>query len=164
MPKTVICIVKNQTQAHTVINRLQHAGIASDNISLVMSDHSGRYGQKPNSEDLLGLLSRTGKIVMPGAGFFVAAGPILVAIRDTPESTRKGVAGALISFGLPEFEANRLHDMVRSGTILISFHTPDNDEAQRIREILDNANVEEISIVGDEDLTDTRHYLRSLSS
>ena len=164
MPKTVICIVKNQTQAHTVINRLQHAGIASDNISLVMSDHSGRYGQKPNSEDLLGLLSRTGKIVMPRAGFFVAAGPILVAIQDTPESTLKGVSGALISFGLPEFEANRLHDMVRSGAILIAFHTPDNDEAQRIREILDNANVEEISIAGDEDLSDTRHYLRSLSS
>lgn len=164
MPKAVICMTKTQNQAHAIINRLEHAGIASVDISIVMSDHSGRYGHMANSEALVGLLSGVGKIVMPGAGFFVAAGPILTAIHNTPKSTLEGVAGALVGFGLPEYEASRLQDMVRSGAILISFHTPDNDEAHRIREILDNTDVEDISIVGEEDLTDRLHYLRSLSS
>lgn len=164
MPKAVICMAKTQTQAQVTISRLQHAGIASDDISIVMSDHSGRYGQLPNSAALLGLLKGVGKIVMPGAGFFVAAGPILTAILDTPKSTLEGVAGAMVSFGLAEYESSRLEDLVKSGAILIVFHTPDNDEARRIREILDNTDVEDISIVGEEDLTDTGHYLRSLSS
>lgn len=164
MPKAVICMAKTQTQSQAIISRLQHAGIASDDISIVMSDHSGRYGQLPNSAALLCLLKGVGKIVMPGAGFFVAAGPILTVIHDTPTSTLEGVAGALVSFGLAEYEASRLQDLVRSGAILIVFHTPDNDEARRIREILDNTDVEDISIVGEEDLTDTGHYLRSLSS
>lgn len=163
MPKAVICMAKTQTQSQVIISRLQHAGIAPDDISIVMSDHSGRYGQLPNSEALLSLLKGVGKIVIPGAGFFVAAGPILTAIRDTPQSTLEGVAGALVSFGLAEYEASRLQDLARSGAILIVFHTPDNDEARRIREILDNTDVEDISIVGEEDLTDTGHYMRSLS-
>lgn len=164
MPKAVICMAKTQTQAHTIINRLQYAGIAPVDISIVMPDHSGRYGQLSNSEALLGLLAGTGKIVIPGAGFFIAAGPILIAIQNTPKSTLEGVPGALVSFGLPEYEASRLQDLIKSGAILISFHAPDNDEAQRIREILDNTDVEDISIVGEENLSDTRHYLRSLSS
>lgn len=164
MPKAVICMAKTQTQAHAVINRLQHAGIASVDISIVMPDHSGRYGQLANSEALLGLLSGLGKIVIPGAGFFIAAGPILLAIQNTPKSTLESVSGALINFGLPEYESIRLQDLVKSGAILISFRTSDNDEAQRIREILDNTDVEDISIVGEEDLNDTCQSLRSLSS
>ena len=162
MPKAVICMAKTQTQAHTIINRLQHAGIAPVDISIVMPDHSRRHGLS-NSEALLSLLSGIGKIVIPAAGFFIVAGPISIAIRNTSKSTREGVAGVLIYFGLTEYEASRLQDLVKSGAILISFHTPDNDEAQRIREILDNTDVEDISIVGEEDLSDSRHYLRSLS-
>lgn len=158
MPKAVICMAKTQTQAHAVISRLQHAGIASADISIVMPDHTGRYGQLANSEALLGLLGGIGKIVIPGAGFFIVAGPILVAIQSTPKSTLESVSGALINFGVPEYESSLLQDLVKSGAILISFHTPDNDEAQRIREILDNTDVEDISIAGEEDLSDVRQY------
>lgn len=163
MPKAVICMAKTQTQAQAIVNRLEHAGIAPDDISIVMSDHSGRLGQVANSEALLGLLKGVGRLVIPGAGFFIAAGPLLSAIQETPQSTRAGVAGALMSFGLPESEASRRQDLVKAGAILISFHAPDNDEAQRIREILDNTDVEDISIVGEEDLTDMNRYLRSRS-
>jgi len=162
MPKVVICTAKTQNQAQTVIQRLEHAGIASNDISLVMADHSSRYGQAPNSAPLLGLLSSTGKLVMPGSGFFLVAGPILTTIHSSPRTTLDGVAGALIHFGVPEYEASRLQDLVKSGAILISFHTPDHDEAQRIREILDDTDVEDIFIVGEEDLSDTRLYMRSL--
>lgn len=164
MSKTVLCMAKTQAQAHTIIDRLERAGIESKDVSLVMADYSVKYGHVPNSENLLKLLTGIGKIVMPHAGFFVAAGPILTVIRDTPKSTLEGVAGALVHFGLPEYEASRLQDMVKSGAILLAFHTPDNDEANRIREILDNTDAEDIFIAGEEDLTGTHHFMRSLSS
>lgn len=164
MAKTVLCMAKTQAQAHTIIDRLEHAGIESKDVSLVMADHSVKYGHVPNSEDLLKLLTGIGKITMPHAGFFVVAGPLLTVIRDTPKSTLEGVAGALVHFGFPEYEASRLQDMVKSGAILLSFHTPDNDEANRIREILENTDAEDISIAGEEDLTGTHHFMRSLRS
>lgn len=164
MAKTIICIAKTQTQAYTIIDRLERAGIASKDISMVMADYSGKHGHLPNSEALLALLTGIGKIVIPRSGFFLAAGPLLAVIRDTPKSTLEGVAGALAHFGLPEYEACRLQDLVKSGAILISFHTPDNDEALRVREILDNTDAEDIVITGEEDLTDTLQFMGSYKS
>lgn len=164
MPKAVICTAKTQSQAQPIVNRLEHAGIAPDNISIVMSDYSGRYGHAANSEALLGLLKGVGRIVLPKAGFFIAAGPILSAIHDTPQSTLEGVAGALMNFGLPEYDACHYQDKVKAGAVLISFHTPDNDETRRIHETLDNTDAQDILITGEEDLADMDHYLRSRSS
>lgn len=164
MPKAVLCLAKTQAQAQAMINRLEHAGIAPDNISIVMSDHSGRYGHAANSEALLGLLDGVGRIVLPRAGFFIAAGPILSTIHETAQSTLKGVAGALMNFGLSEYDASHYEDKVKAGAILISFHTPDNDEAQRIHEILANTDAQDILITGEEDLADIDRYLRSRGS
>ena len=164
MSKAVLCMAKTQSQAQFIIHRLLHAGIGSANISVIMSDHSGRYGQEANLPTLLGLLTGIGKIVIPGAGFFLAAGPILTTIHDTPQSTLDGPAGALMHMGLPEYEASRLHDQIKSGAILITFHTPDNDEALRISEILHNTDAEEILVCGEEDLSDTNRYLQFISS
>lgn len=160
MAKIVTCIAKTQTQAQVIIDRLEHAGIEPKDVSIVMADHSGKLGSLPNSEALLGLLTVIGKIVIPRAGFFIAAGPLLDVIRDTPKSTLEGVAGALVHSGLPGHEASRLEDLIKSGAILIAFYTPYNDEALRIREILDNTDVEDISIAGEEDLT-TQHFTHS---
>lgn len=164
MPKAVICMVKTQTQAQALLTRLAHAGIGPDHVSLVMADHSERHGYPPNSEALLGLLTGVGRIVMSGTGFFIVAGPVLNAIQDSPQSTLEGVAGALMHFGSNKQEAHDYQDWGRAGNILVVFHAPDNDEAQRIREILDNADVEKISIIGEEDLTDMNRYLHTHSS
>lgn len=164
MPKAVICMAKTQTQAQIIIDRLEHAGIEPDDVSIVMSDHSSRFGFPPNSENLLRLLKGVGRIVIAGAGFFVAAGPLLKAIQDSPQSTSAGVAGALIHFGLPEHEASRHQELVQLGAILIAFHTSNNDEAQRIREILENTDGEDISVIGEEDLADMDIYKSSRNS
>lgn len=161
MPKAVICMAKTQTQAQIIIDRLEHAGISPDDVSIVMSDHSSRFGFSPNSDVLLALLKSVGRIVIPGVGFFVAAGPLLNAIQYSPQSTSAGVAGALVHFGLPEFEASRRQELVQSGAILISFHTSNNDEARRIREILDNTDGEDISVIGEEDLAERDFYKHS---
>lgn len=161
MPKAVICMASTQTQAQIIINRLQHAGIEADNISLVMSDQSTRYGQPANLTSLLTLLKNVGRLVIPGVGFFLAAGPLLAEVQKTPDSTHDGVAGALVKFGLAEDEARRYQDMVKSGEILITFHAPDKDEAQRIREILDNTDGECVSIIGEEDFVFVNDQLRS---
>lgn len=161
MSKAVICMAKTQTQAQVIITRLQHAGILPDNISIVMADHSTRYGQPANLEGLLTLLKNVGRLVIPGVGFFLATGPLLLETQNTPESVHNGVAGALVNFGLPDYEANWYQDMVKAGAILIVFHAPDKDEAQRIREILDNTDVDSISVVGEEDIASMDDQLQS---
>lgn len=161
MPKAVICMAKTQTQAQVIIKRLECAGIALDHISIVMSDHSSRFGQPANLEALLSLLNNVKRWVIPEAGFFIAAGPLMAAIQEIPPSVREKVMGALIHFGMCESDATRYEEMVKKGDILMSFHAPDNDEAQRIGEILDNTDVENIMIIGEEDLTAVNPSLRS---
>lgn len=160
MPKAVICKAKTQTQAQVIINRLENAGITPDNISIVMSDHSSRFGQSANPEALLNLLKKVDRLVIPGVGFFIVTGPLLTAIHETPRSMLERVVGGLMHFGMQEYDAIRYEDMVKKGAILMSFHAPDNDEAQRIREILDNTDVENIMIIGEEDLTAMNHNFR----
>lgn len=163
MPKAVICMAKTQVQAQGIIKRLECAGIGADHVSIVMSDHSSRFGQPANSEALMRLLNNVKRLVIPGAGFFIVAGPLNAAIQETPLSAREKVVGALLHFGMSEYDATRYEDMVKQGDILVSFHAPDNDEAQRIEEILDNTDVENIMIIGEEDFTVVNHSVRSSS-
>lgn len=163
MPKIILCILENQSQAQTIIDRIEHAGIEPANISIAMGDQSERYGQEAPSPGLLDLLARTGKIVIRGSGFFLLAGPLLATLQETPKSILEGLAGALHHLGLPEFEANRIQDWVKTGKILVVFHVPDNDEAHRISEILHNTDAKDISVYGEEDLSDPRRFLSSLS-
>ena len=160
MPKAVICMAKTQTQAQIIIDRLERAGIEPDDVSIVMSDDSSRFGFPPNSESLLALLKGVGRIVIPGVGFFLVAGPLLKAIQDSPQSTSAGIAGAMVHFGLPESKANSHQELVQSGAILICFHTSNNDEAQRIHEILDNTDGEDVSVIGEEDFAYADSYKR----
>lgn len=164
MPKAVICMAKTQTQAQIIIDRLEHAGIPPDDVSIVMSDHSSRFGFSPNSEALLALLKGVGRIVIPGVGFFIAAGPLLKTIHESPHTTSAGIAGALVSFGFPEYEASRHQELVKSGALLIAFHTTNNDEAERIREILENTDGEGITVIGEEDLINMDFYSYSKNS
>ncbi len=60
-------------------------------------------------------------------------------------ATTGGVVGGLIGMGIPEIEAKRYEDKLKSGNYLIAVHTHDGDEKDRAKEIFKSAGAEDIS-------------------
>jgi hypothetical protein len=89
-------------------------------------------------------------LAIPGAGPFIAAGPIIAALSGVGVgATVGGITGALIGAGIPEFEAKRYEGRIKAGNILISVHTEDSDEIAAAKKIFKDAEAEDISSTGE---------------
>ena len=67
---------------------------------------------------------------IPGAGPFIAAGPIMAALSGAAVGgATGGIIGALVGMGIPELEAKQYEGRLRDGNILISVHTEDGKKA-----------------------------------
>ena len=180
MSKAVICIAKTQVQAETIVNRLEQAGVSTADISVLMPDRSGSrdFAHEHNTKapegatiggsaggiagGVLGLLAGIGALAIPGVGPFIAAGPIMAALSGAAVGAAiGGIAGALVGLGMPEYEAKQYEAKVKDGNILISVHTSDRDEANRIEEILEDAGAEDVSVTGEEGVDDTEKSYRA---
>ena len=60
-------------------------------------------------------------------------------------ATTGGIVGALIGMGIPEFEAKRYEEKLRTGNYLIAVHVRNDDEEDRAEEIFKAANAEDIT-------------------
>ena len=168
MSKAVICLANTKDQAETIVTNLKNSGILNTNISVLLPDLSGNrdFSHEHNTKapegttigvsaggvagGVLGLLAGIGALAIPGVGPFIAAGPIMAALSGAAVGAAiGGVAGALVGMGMPEYEAKQYEDKVKNGNILISVHSNDNDEAQRIKEIMEDAEAEDVSITGE---------------
>ena len=99
---------------------------------------------------VFGLLAGIGVLAIPGVGPFIAAGPIMAALSGAAVGAAiGGIAGALIGMGIPEFKAKQYESKVRNGNILVSVHINDTDNASRIKDIMQNAQAEDISVTGE---------------
>ena len=180
MSKAVICIAKTEAQAETIVTRLESAGVSTSDISVLMPDRSGSrdFAHEHNTKapegatiggsaggvagGVLGLLAGIGALAIPGVGPFIAAGPIMAALSGAAVGAALGgITGALVGLGMPEYEAKQYEDKVKSGNILVSVHTHDNDEANRIKDILQDADAEDVSITGEEVVSDSERAVRS---
>ena len=87
-----------------------------------------------------------GVLAIPGAGPFLAAGPIVAAFAGAGAvGVTGGIAGALIGLGIPEFEARRYEGRIRKGGILLSVHCDGHEWAKRAKEILERTGALDIS-------------------
>jgi len=94
----------------------------------------------------LGWLAGIGSLAIPGLGPLIAAGPIAGALTGAAVvGTVGGIAGALIGMGIPDEDARRYENRVRSGNALISVHTESVAEADRVREIFNSAGASDVS-------------------
>ena len=180
MSKAVICIAKTQAQAETIVNRLEQAGVSTADVSVLMPDRSGSrdFAHEHNTKapegatiggsaggvagGVLGLLAGIGALAIPGVGPFIAAGPIMAALSGAAVGAAiGGITGALVGLGMPEYEAKQYEAKVKDGNILISVHTSDRDEANRIEEILKDAGAEDVAITGEEGVADSEKSYRA---
>jgi hypothetical protein len=165
MSKTsVFGIVKSHSQAEQVVEGLQNAGFPASEISVLLPDNEGKHDighvkatKAPEGATtgattggvtggVLGLLAGIGALAIPGVGPFIAAGPIMAALSGAAiGATTGGVVGALIGMGIPEIEAKRYEDKLKSGNYLIAVHAADGDQKDRAKEIFKNAGADDIS-------------------
>lgn len=161
---SVFGIVKTHAQAEQIVGGLQDAGFDSSEISVLLPDNEGKHDighvkatKAPEGATtgaatggltggVLGLLAGIGALAIPGVGPFIAAGPIMAALSGAAiGATTGGVVGGLIGLGIPEIEARRYENKLKSGNYLIAVHVHDGDEKDRAKEIFESADAEDIS-------------------
>lgn len=163
MSKAVLCIANSDHQAITIVNRLKDAGFANE-ISVLTPDKAGTkdFAHEHNTKapegattgvwaggvlgGALGWLAGIGSLAIPGLGPFIAAGPIMAALGGAAIGAAVGgISGALVGMGIPEFEAKQYEGKIKGGNILISVHTDDGKQVDRVKEIYKTAGAQDIS-------------------
>jgi hypothetical protein len=154
MKKAVMCIVESREAAEVIVSRLQQAGFANNDISVLLPNQQGTrdFAHEHNTKapegavagvgaggvvgGTIGLLAGIGALAIPGLGPFIAAGPILATLSGAAAgATVGGVTGALVGFGIPEVEAKAYEGKLRGGNILVAVHTENADQQKRAEQI-----------------------------
>ena len=177
MATSVYCLVDTPEQADTIVDRLRYEGFAAHDISVLFSDREtsedyayAKHTKAPEEATegastagiiggavgvwaggalggALGWLIGIGSLVIPGAGPFIAAGPIMAALSGAAMgATVGGISGALIGVGIPESEAKHYEGKVHAGEVLISVHAGDRDQVARVRRIYFSCLAHDIAI------------------
>ena len=165
---SVFGIYLDQLTAEDAVDSLRDSGFRSTDISVLFPDNQGtkdfaheKHTKAPEIAvaagssgavigGALGWLVGIGALAIPGAGPFIAAGPIMGMLGGIGVgSAVGGVAGALIGFGIPEYEAKRYEGRIRRGSILLSVHCDDPDWAKRAKNVLTQTGAEDIGTTGE---------------
>ena len=94
----------------------------------------------------LGWLASIGIVTLPGIGPLIAAGPIVAALAGVGAGgTLGGIAGALVGFGVPEYEAKRYEGRVRKGGMLLSVHCDDSQWSKKAKQTLIATGAEDVA-------------------
>lgn len=146
------------------VNKMLQAGFRREDISVLLPDNLGTkdFGHEKHTKapegiaagavaggvvgGVFGLFVGLGDLAIPGLGFVLAAGPILVALAGLGAGgTLGGLIGALVGLGRPEYEAKRYEGRVKEGGILASIHCDNPDWTRRAKELMKATGAEEIS-------------------
>jgi hypothetical protein len=164
MKKSVLSIMDSQLQAESAVNALRERGIPTSSISVLFPDTEGTrdFAHEHNTKapegavagastggvigGTLGVLAGIGALAIPGAGPFIAAGPLMAALSGVAAGAAiGGIAGALIGLGIPEIEAKRYEGKIRGGNILLAVHVEDSDQQKVAEEVLKQERAHDIS-------------------
>jgi hypothetical protein len=160
----VFGIYPTREAAEECVDALRHHGFRNTDISALFPDNAGTkdFAHEKNTKapegattgatsgavvgGVLGWLAGIGLLAIPGIGPLIAAGPIVAALAGAGAvGITGGIVGALIGFGIPEYEAKRYEGRVKHGGILLSVHCDDNHWVKRAEEVLKQTGAEDIS-------------------
>ncbi|MET0262167.1 MAG: hypothetical protein ABW223_04665 [Rariglobus sp.] len=166
--KSVFCIANSRIQAEQIVGSLRSANFSNSDISVLFPDKETtrdfaheKHTKAPEGAltgagagglagGALGWIAGIGALAIPGAGPFIAAGPIIAALSGVAVGAAVGgIAGALIGLGIPEIEAKRYEGKIKAGNILISVHTENSDEVTTAKKIYKDAGAEDIGSTGE---------------
>src|SRR5256885_6587941 len=122
--KSVFCLARDEAQACSIVDQLKSAGFSNNDVSVLLPDKTGTrdFAHEKGTKapegavtgastggvlgGVLGWLAGIGSLAIPGAGPFIAAGPIMATLSGAAAGAAVGgVAGGLIGLGMPEYEA-----------------------------------------------------------
>jgi len=168
MSKSVFAIATTYAQSEEMVTRLQAAGFPSSDISILMADTSGRHDvghvkatKAPEGAatgaasggiagGVIGLLAGIGALAIPGVGPLIAAGPIMGALGGAAVgATAGGIAGGLVGLGIPELEAKRYEEKLKTGNYVLAVHVANDEERDRAKEIFESAEADEVFVTND---------------
>jgi rhodanese-related sulfurtransferase len=171
--KSVFCISTSNVQAEQIVESLRSAGFSNNDISVLFPDKDStrHFAHEKNTKapegaitgvgagglagGALGWIAGIGALAIPGAGPFIAAGPIMAALSGAAlGATIGGIAGALIGMGIPEIEAKRYEGKIKEGNILISVHTESADQVEAAKRIFRDAGAVDIGATGEAPVAD----------
>jgi hypothetical protein len=166
--KAVFCIVNSEPQAAAIVEDLRSAGFSSNDVSALFPDKTGTrdfaHEQGTKAPEgaaagagagallggALGWLAGIGALAIPGVGPLIAAGPIIGSLSGAAVGAATGgLTGALVGYGIPEIEAKRYEGKVQGGNILLSVHTDDGKQVDRVKEIFKKHRAEDIAYTGE---------------
>jgi uncharacterized membrane protein len=164
MKKSVLGILDSQLQTENAVNALQKRGVLPSSISVLLPDTDGTrdFAHEHNTKapegavagastggvigGTLGVLAGIGALAIPGAGPFIAAGPLMAALSGAAAGAAiGGIGGALIGLGIPEIEAKRYEGKIRGGNILVAVHVEDSAQQKAAEEVLKAEGAHDIS-------------------
>lgn len=156
-------IVANPFQARVISSRLRSAGFADADVSILFprdfdaSLHKLEEQSKaPEGAAIgagaggalgaaLGWLMGTGTVAVPGAGPFIATGPLLAALGGVAAGAALGgLAGMLVGLGIPEFEPRLYERSLQEGSYLISARCRSDHEVDLAEDVFRRSRAKEI--------------------
>lgn len=167
--RAVFGLFESRVEVENCVDTLKLRGFRNSDISVLMptEESSKNFAHEKSTKapegaatgatgglalgGALGWLVGAGALAIPGIGPFVAAGPILAAIAGAGiGGTIGGVTGALIGFGIPEYEAKRYENSVKEGGMLLSVHVDDSDWSSKAKQVLEECGAKDISSTWEE--------------
>lgn len=104
----------------------------------------------------LGLLVGLGALAIPGAGPFIAAGPIMTTLAGLGAGGAiGGIVGALVGMGIPEYEAKRYEGAVKGGGTLLSVHCDTSEEVAVAKLALKDTGARDVASSSEATASDT---------
>jgi hypothetical protein len=164
----VFGIYPSTIEAELSVGSLVRAGFTNNDISVLLPDRQGtkdfaheKHTKAPEGTTTgattggvlggaLGLLAGIGALAIPGAGPFIAAGPIMSTLAGLGVGGAVGgLVGALVGMGIPEYEATRYEGRLKEGGVLLSVHCDTSDQITRAKDVLTRTGATDIASAGE---------------
>ena len=154
----ILCLAASSTQANQIVDHLKLENFSKNHISTLLVDQSQNYERggaenlKTSESELEGpwrYIAGTGERIKSGAGFFIAAGPIIPIMNHAKIGMAfGGVCSGLIRMGIPLIEAKNYEEKILKGNILLSVEIRKSAEIYRAKNIFKDAEAFNIFAMG----------------